>query len=113
MPNQSLRPTKPRSVAEYQTADRAAVEHLRRAGECDDYSALRDLEAFLSLPIEEALVSPSPLVRGLAVVDRRVGKRRLRKLAEQRDEHPFVQQLYAARCAAEGITPGGEAEGNS
>jgi hypothetical protein len=92
------------NLAEYRAADQAAIDFLRRAGEYDDYSALHDLEAFLSLPIEEALVSPSPLVRGLAVVDRRVGKRRLLRLGEQHDEHPFVREMYAARCAAEGIS---------
>ena len=91
------------NLAESHAADRAAIDFLRRAGEYDDYSALHDLEAFLSLPIEEALASPSPLIRGLAVADGRVGKRRLRKLGEPPDAHPFVQEMYAARCAAEGI----------
>jgi hypothetical protein len=90
-------------LAEYHAADRAATEALRRSGEYDDYSALEDLEEFLSLPIKEALVSPSPSVRGLAVVDRRVGKRRLRELFAHPDEHWFVQRMCRARVAAEGI----------
>jgi hypothetical protein len=88
---------------EYLAADAAARDHLRRAGEYDDYSALEDLEAFLSLSIDEALQSPSPLTRALAVVDRRVGKRRLRQLLDQPDEHPLVRDLTMARGAAEGI----------
>ena len=91
------------SHEEYLDADSAARDHLRRAGEYDDYSALEDLDAYLSLSIEEALESPSPLVRALAVVDRRVGKRRLRQLLVQPDEHPLVQVLLVARTAAEGI----------
>jgi hypothetical protein len=85
-------------------ADEAAAEILRRAGKYDDYGALADLEAYLSLPIEEALASPSPLVRALAVIDRRVGKRRLRALAPMKAEHPLVRELYELRCDAEGIT---------
>jgi hypothetical protein len=84
-------------------ADAAAVEELRRAGEYDDYSALVDLETYLSLSIEDALASPSPLHRALAVIDGRIGKRRLRKLAPMTDEHPLVRELFAARCAAEGV----------
>jgi hypothetical protein len=91
------------NLAEYHAADRAAVDALRQSGEYDDYSALRDLEAFLSLSIDEALASPSPLLRGLAVVDRRVGKRRLRALLALRDEHPFVRRMIRERCLADGI----------
>jgi hypothetical protein len=88
---------------EYRSADEAARDILRRAGEYDDYCALADLEAYLSLPIEDALRSSSPLLRALAVVDRRVGKRRLRALAPLDREHPLVRELHALRCAAEGI----------
>ncbi|HET7219251.1 MAG TPA: hypothetical protein VFJ02_14440 [Vicinamibacterales bacterium] len=95
--------------SDYLAADAAAADTLRRAGLYDDYGALADLEAYLSLPIDEALDSPSPLIRGLAVIDRRVGKRRLRAMAPADDEHPLVRELYALRCQADGIT-GREAE---
>ena len=74
-----------------------------RAGRYDDSAALLDLEAYLSLPIDEALRSPSPLVRAMAVVDRRVGKRRLRALDVGPREHPLVRELYLLRCEAEGL----------
>ena len=56
--------------------------------------------------IEKSLVSDNPLVRVLAVLDRRVGKRRLKKLAEQgyADEPGWVQAFYRLRLEAEGIT---------
>lgn len=92
---------------EYLDADAAAVDILRRAGQYDDYGALADLEAYLSLPIENALGSPSPLVRALAVVDRRVGKRRLRAILPRMEgEHALVVELFQLRCAAEGIRIG-------
>jgi hypothetical protein len=93
----------PGGLPEYLEADQAAVDILRRAGQYDDYSALADLEAYLSLPIEAALASPSPLLRGLAVLDQRVGKRRLRAMAPLETEHPVVRELYALRCEIEGI----------
>ena len=91
-----------RRRAELGTDDRAR-EMLRRRGQYDDYEAIVDLEAYLSLPIDEALTSPSPLLRALAVIDRRVGKRRLRTLAVGPLEHPLVRQMYLLRCEAEGV----------
>ena len=87
----------------YLAADEAAKDMLRRAGEYDDYSALEDLEAYLLLKVEDALQSPSPLVRALAICDRRVGKRRLRSLGPLAAEHELVRTLFEARCRAEGL----------
>jgi hypothetical protein len=92
--------------AGYLAASEAAKDSLRRSGEYDDYSALQDLESFLSLSIDDALRSPSPLVRALAVADRRVGKRRLKALAEPASavtEHPLVRQILAARLESESL----------
>lgn len=83
--------------------DKRATEMLRESGQYGDYQALDDLEAYLSLSIEDALVSPSPLIRALAVIDRRVGKRRLRTLDAGTLEHELVRELYRLRCDAEGI----------
>jgi hypothetical protein len=96
-------PDQPPDHAAYLETDDRAREILRRAGQCDDYEAIVDLEAYLSLPIDDALTSPSPLVRALAVIDRRVGKRRLRTLQVGPLEHALVRQLYLLRCEAEGI----------
>lgn len=84
-------------------ADERAREILRRAGQYDDYEAIADLEAYLSLTIDDALASPSPLVRALAMVDRRIGKRRLRSMRVGQEEHPLVTLLYLLRCEAEGV----------
>ena len=78
-------------------ADAAARQELREAGLYDDYEAIADLERYLSLSIDDALASPSPLVRALAVIDRRVGKRRLRALAANPIQHPLVRQLLLLR----------------
>ena len=82
-----------REIASFDTSSR----------DYDDYRALEDLKRYLTLPIDDALKSPSPLVRGLAVIDRRVGKRRLRSLDIGPDEHPLVRELYQLRREAEGI----------
>jgi hypothetical protein len=61
------------------------------------------LEGCFSLSIGEALESDNFLHRALAVLDRRMGKRRLRSLAAAPDEHPLVRQLLEVRQKAEGL----------
>jgi len=56
----------------------------------------------LSLGIERMLTHRSPIVRGLAVLDRRCGKRRLAELDAQ-SEHLFVVGMLEFRRAAEGM----------
>ena len=53
---------------------------------------------FLSTPIEESLESHDILLNILALVDRRVGKKRLLNMAEQmKSKHPIVQYFYELR----------------
>jgi hypothetical protein len=94
------------STAAYEQAVADAAEAARRSGDHGDADALHELEASLSLPIDAALASDSPLLRALAVLDARVGKRRLRALAAAADHHPLVAELLRVRCAAEGIRIG-------
>lgn len=54
------------------------------------------IESYPQLSIDEALVSESYIVRGLAMLDRRIGKRRLAELDATAD-HPFVQLLLRLR----------------
>jgi hypothetical protein len=61
------------------------------------------IEAYPSLSIGEALESANFIHRALAMVDRRLGKRRLRSLGLRTDEHPLVLKLYEFRRVAEGI----------
>jgi len=60
------------------------------------------IEEYLNLSIDDALASENPLIRGLSMLDRRLGKRRLNKM-EIDQEHSFVQLLYRLRCEAEGL----------
>lgn len=57
----------------------------------------------LSLSIDDALRSDEMLIRAFAMLDSRLGKRRLRALHLGDDEHPLVRQFYDLRCEAEGI----------
>ncbi|MBO4915641.1 MAG: hypothetical protein J5449_10610 [Oscillospiraceae bacterium] len=62
-------------------------------------------EEYDTQDIEKSLTSENPLVRALAVVDRRVGKRRLKRFMEQGFSHEpeWLQAIYRLRLEAEGI----------
>lgn len=89
--------------AAYAEATAEVEARRRQAGDFSDDVALQDLEAYLSATIDAALTAESPLVRALAMLDRRLGKRRLRALALPNDEHPLVLAMYALRCEVENI----------
>ena len=83
-------------------ASRQVVGDLEARGVAMRWQMERVLLESLSLSIERLLKHRSPIVRGLAVLDRRCGKRRL--VAIDADaEHPFVQGMLEVRRAAEGI----------
>jgi hypothetical protein len=57
-------------------------------------SAMRE---YLDLSIEEAICSTNPFIKALAIVDRRIGKRRLKELEIDDDEHSLVKAFYDLR----------------
>ena len=64
----------------------------------DAYQACWDFVHELS--IDQAITSSDPLIQSLAVLDSRLGKRRLVKL-DTAGLHPLARKMYAERCAAE------------
>lgn len=96
------------AIAEQQHISAAAAqviagEQLTQEGALSQWGYYRALEAFCSTSIAESLASSSPLTRSLAILDARVGKRRLAKL-DVATEHPMVQYFYRLRREAEGIS---------
>jgi hypothetical protein len=65
------------------------------------------VEAYPSTSPSEALASTNPLIRGLAMLDRRVGKRRLGELEIAPDSHPFVRSMLELRLTAERVASTG------
>jgi len=63
------------------------------------------LEEIVGMQVEDALSSSNPLIRGLAMLDRRLGKRRLSAIAIGDGEPELVKMLYRLQCRAEGIRP--------
>lgn len=66
------------------------------------YSAFMD---YCSLSIEQALNSENVMIRAYAMLDRRVGKRRLKELTLNEATHPLIVDFYYIRCEVEGLTP--------
>ena len=57
-----------------------------------------------SLSIDEALHSENIIIRAYAMLDRRLGKRRLIKFKfNTHDAHPLILDFYKIRCDVEGI----------
>jgi hypothetical protein len=53
------------------------------------------------LSINEAVQSENPIIKGLAMVDKRFGKRSLRNTKISEDEHEFVKFMFNLRCETE------------
>ncbi|MGI8691234.1 MAG: SF0329 family protein [Thermomicrobiales bacterium] len=76
---------------------------LREQGIMHRYDFNDALWKSLLLSIDDALRSDNVLIRAFAMLDSRLGKRRLRTLRLGDAEHPLVRQFYNLRCEAEGI----------
>ena len=60
---------------------------------------------YSSLTIDEALNSENIIIRAYAMLDRRLGKRRIKKLNFNiEDTHPLILDFYKIRCDVEGIS---------
>ena len=91
------------NMTRWNEVDRRGVEYVgdRRfeVGVFHAYDLEMACEEMLTLPIEDALASPNPLVRALAVLDRRAGRRRLAGI-DGDGEIPPVAELLAFRRTA-------------
>lgn len=81
------------------------IEEIRRnEGIFDVWQFTDAVKDFLNLDITESLFSENPLIRMLAIMDRRVGKRTLEKIKESISQQPiWLQYFYALRLQAESI----------
>lgn len=73
-------------------------------GVFDQRSFYEAFSIFDNQSIEESLSSENMLVRIFAILDRRVGKRRLEKIRREIDgEEKTFREFFAIRAAAEGL----------
>jgi len=77
---------------------------MEERDEYTDWEFARALEAYRRQPIGESLASGNPIQRMFAIVDRRVGKRTLQKMADcVKDQPEWLRVFYLARMEAEGV----------
>lgn len=70
----------------------------------DSYHFYEPFMRYGSLSIEEALQSENIIIQAYAMLDRRLGKRRLQKLNFSiENTHPLIFDFYKIRCEVEGI----------
>lgn len=73
---------------------------LSEEGEFSKFDLSHCCYAFLDMNIKEALNHESPLINMLAVMDKRVGKRKVIELTQTR-QHPIVAYFLNLRTSAE------------
>lgn len=81
------------------------IEEIRlNQGIFDVWQFTDAVNKFLSMNIELSLYSSNPLIRLLAIMDRRVGKRTLKKIMISISDEPiWLQYFYNLRLKAEGL----------
>jgi hypothetical protein len=82
-----------------ETTDGVARERPELSGRDAHHRFTETLERYLSLSIDDALSDPNELIRALAMIDRRLGTRRLRSMEIADDEHPLVRYMYELRVS--------------
>lgn len=77
---------------------------LEQRKEFDDTEFADALTQYRSLDISQSIVSDNPIVRMFVLLDRRVGKKTLEKLAKTVDAQPaWLQYFYRLRLGADKI----------
>lgn len=78
-----------------------AHQQLKEEGIYAQYDFFPALHEYVNSSIKESLQSPDILIKILCLLDRRMGKRTLRKMRDTiLEEHPIVQYFYELRCEA-------------
>lgn len=77
-----------------------------KLGVFDQHCFYRAFEEFDNQGIDKSIISENLIVRIFAILDRRVGKRRLLLIQETiKDEPETFQEFFAIRAKAEGLMP--------
>ena len=96
--------TEPMSISEYWDGFWDLMEKypMNTRTEYTDNEFAKALETYRNTDIMECIRSDDPIVRMFAILDRRVGKRTLEKIADNIDSEPnWLQEVYAFRTKKE------------
>jgi hypothetical protein len=78
-----------------------ATDILHKQGIFSRYEFQNAVESYLNLSIDAALTSDDPIIKAVAMLDRRLGQRRLAKMQLDGTEHALVKLFYDLRLQAE------------
>lgn len=99
--NQCQSYTDPQQREGYYRAYTDAETILHKQGIYAQHQFISALEEWTNISLEKALNSENALIRALALIDKRLGKRRLKQLHLSTDEHPLIRLFYELRRNAE------------
>ena len=83
-------------------AQRVAHEELAFEGKFNQYTYYDSLDEYCQNSIEASLASENLLIRCLAMIDSRLGKRRLRAMDLSKESQKVIE-FYKIRCECEGM----------
>lgn len=87
---------------ENRAVEEQAVYMANEMGIASTWDVIASIEEYLNLSIADAVQSPNAIIRMLAVMDRRVGKRKLEKMWILRENEPlWIRQFLELRMCAE------------
>ncbi|MFN7252410.1 MAG: nonribosomal peptide synthetase [Anaerobacillus sp.] len=78
-------------------------EMMKNQSIFEGYHFYAPLIKYSSLSIDEAMNSENIIIKAYSMLDRRLGKRRLKQLIFTKDTHPLVVHFYKIRCEVEGL----------
>ena len=81
-----------------------ADDNMHAQGIFGAFDLVYSMADYLNHDIDDALRSDNHIIRALALVDRRFGKRRLLRF-DPTDQPSLVRAFYSLRCQAEGLHP--------
>ena len=76
-----------------------ATDTLASRGIHDAGDVVSTFRTYLDLDPQVALTSSDPILKALAIVDRRIGGRTLKQLKMRTQEHPLVKAFYSVRMS--------------
>lgn len=84
-------------------ADQRSIKLLAEEGEFSRFDLHNCCWEYLNLTIEQALEHDSPVINSLAVLDKRLGKRRI-AVIDRNNLHPLTRKLLEFRLSVENLT---------
>lgn len=91
-------------VAENEELEKEAAQIVMNEGVMEDYQVLHAIEEFCQTGIQDSLRSENPVIRMMAILDRRTGKRSLALLKQDMNRQPeWLKFFLHLRLQAEGL----------